>query len=57
MPPKKTSLSLHVSLARINAERATMVIRTQNRITLLHATVQKIMIAVDADEDETVAVR
>ncbi len=38
MPYKKKPLPLHVSRARIEQERANVVIRTQRRIALLRAT-------------------
>ncbi len=37
MPPKKKPLPLHVNRAQIEAERANVVKRTQNRIALLRA--------------------
>jgi hypothetical protein len=37
MPAKKKPLPLHVSLARIEAERVNVAIRTKGRIALLQA--------------------
>ncbi len=38
---KKTPVPLHVSLARIHAERANVIRRTKNRIALLNAAAQE----------------
>jgi hypothetical protein len=49
MPPKKKPVPLHVSRARIEAERPNVVKRTQRRIDLLRATEKQ---RNDEDEDE-----
>ncbi len=45
-PRKKKPLPLHVSQARINAERANVVLRTQKRIAQLHVAAQQDRIAI-----------
>ncbi len=54
MPPKKKSLPLHVSQARIEAERSNVIRRTQSRIAQLHATEN--MRDHEDEEDRVVAV-
>jgi hypothetical protein len=57
MPAKKKPLPLHVSLARINAERANVVIRTKNWIALLHATSQNTRYEAETIDVEIVPVQ